>query len=48
MDHWRELYHGKRSAEILEALIDELKTGGDKGPEEFEGQGVGEDIPKFD
>nr|XP_039253513.1 translin-associated factor X-interacting protein 1-like [Styela clava] len=46
-ERWYDLYHGKRSAEILDSLVSELKAGHDKGPETFEGEGLGEEVPKY-
>nr|CAB3267300.1 translin-associated factor X-interacting protein 1 [Phallusia mammillata] len=46
-DHWAEVTSGKRSQQILEALLKEFKSGGSQGPDTFEGKGTGDDVPKF-
>ncbi|CAK8688954.1 unnamed protein product [Clavelina lepadiformis] len=46
-DHWHETTSGKRSAEILEALLNEFQSGGALGPDSLDGRGTGDDVPKF-
>lgn len=46
MERWHDLYHGKRSAEVLDALITEMNTVNDKGPETLDALGEAEDVPK--
>lgn len=46
-DNWSQLTTGKTSEQILELLLTEFKARGPQGPEEFEGKGLGEDVPKY-